>query len=431
MANSSNLSLIFIGHVDAGKSTVCGHIMYKTGNIDKRTLDKYEKEAKEKGRESWYLSWALDTNIEERDKGKTVEVGRAFFETASKHCTILDAPGHKGFVPNMIGGASQADIAVLVISARKGEFESGFERGGQTREHVMLVKTLGVRHVIVVVNKMDDTTVEWNECRFIEIREKLTPFMKTCGFKMKTDVVFIPVSGLNGINLIDTDRDLCAWYDGPSLLTCIDEIPPLSRDHDAPFRLSIVGRYNDMGTIVLGKIESGTISKGQTLVLMPNKVYVDVMSIASGGIHHELEKAYSGDNVNIKLKNINEEDVAPGFVLCCTDSVCHTAKIFDARIVVMECKSIVCAGYSAVLHIHNCVEEVCVNAILCLIDKKTNEKKHSKFINKEGQVAIVRFEVIGGHVCMETFKDSPSMGRFTIRDECTTVAIGKVLKIIN
>ncbi|XP_010165234.1 eukaryotic peptide chain release factor GTP-binding subunit ERF3A-like, partial [Antrostomus carolinensis] len=157
-----HVNVVFIGHVDAGKSTIGGQIMYLTGMVDKRTLEKYEREAKEKNRETWYLSWALDTNQEERDKGKTVEVGRAYFETEKKHFTILDAPGHKSFVPNMIGGASQADLAVLVISARKGEFETGFEKGGQTREHAMLAKTAGVKHLIVLINKMDDPTVNWS-----------------------------------------------------------------------------------------------------------------------------------------------------------------------------------------------------------------------------------------------------------------------------
>ncbi|ELU08124.1 hypothetical protein CAPTEDRAFT_105153, partial [Capitella teleta] len=209
-----HLNIVFIGHVDAGKSTIGGHIMYLTGMVEKRTLEKYEREAKEKNRESWYLSWALDTNLEERDKGKTVEVGRAYFETESKHFTILDAPGHKSFVPNMINGASQADVAVLVISARRGEFETGFERGGQTREHAMLVKTAGVKHLIVVVNKMDDPTVEWDESRYEEIKEKLTPYLKKCGFNPKQDIFYLPVSGLTGVNLKDTPKDICPWYSG-------------------------------------------------------------------------------------------------------------------------------------------------------------------------------------------------------------------------
>lgn len=164
----TNSILIYIS--DAGKSTIGGQIMALTGMVDKRTLEKYEREAKERSRETWYLSWALDTNQEEREKGKTVEVGRAYFETERKHFTILDAPGHKSFVPNMIGGAAQADLAVLVISARKGEFETGFDRGGQTREHAMLAKTAGVKHLVVLVNKMDDPTVEWDERRYNECR---------------------------------------------------------------------------------------------------------------------------------------------------------------------------------------------------------------------------------------------------------------------
>lgn len=172
--------------------------MHLTGMVDKRTLEKYEREAREKNRESWYLSWALDTNLEEREKGKTVEVGRAYFETEKKHFIILDAPGHRGFVPNMIGGASQADIAVLVISARKGEFETGFERGGQTREHAMLVKTAGVKHLVVLVNKMDDPTVNWDQGRYEEIKEKLTPYLKKCGFQIAKDTFFMPCSGYTG-----------------------------------------------------------------------------------------------------------------------------------------------------------------------------------------------------------------------------------------
>jgi peptide chain release factor subunit 3 len=197
-AKKEPVNVIFCGHVDAGKSTIGGQIMFLTGMVDKRTMEKYEREAKEQNRETWYLSWALDTNLEERAKGKTVEVGRAFFETEKKHFIILDAPGHKGFVPNMIGGASQADIAVLVISARKGEFETGFERGGQTREHAMLVKTAGVKYMIVLINKMDDPTVNWEQERYDEIKDKLTPFLKKCGFQPGKDTWFMPCSGYTG-----------------------------------------------------------------------------------------------------------------------------------------------------------------------------------------------------------------------------------------
>merc|ERR1711970_204548 len=208
------VNVIFIGHVDAGKSTIGGQIMHLTGMVDKRTLEKYEKEAREKNRESWYLSWALDTNLEERDKGKTVECGRAFFETEKKHFTILDAPGHKSFVPNMIAGAAQADVAVLVISARKGEFEAGFEQGGQTREHAMLVKTAGVKKLIVAINKMDDPTVMWAESRYNECKDKLVPYLEKTGFNPAKDIQFMPCSGLTGAGLMDPVGAEAPWYTG-------------------------------------------------------------------------------------------------------------------------------------------------------------------------------------------------------------------------
>lgn len=208
-----HLNIVFIGHVDAGKSTMGGNLLFITGMVDKRTMEKYEREAKEAGRESWYLSWALDSTPQERAKGKTVEVGRAYFETEYRRYTILDAPGHKNFVPSMISGAAQADVAILVISARKGEFETGFERGGQTREHIMLVKTAGVSKIVIVINKMDDSTVNWEKSRYDEIRDKLTPFVKAAGFNPKTDVTFLPVSAYTGANLKDrVSESVCSWY---------------------------------------------------------------------------------------------------------------------------------------------------------------------------------------------------------------------------
>jgi peptide chain release factor subunit 3 len=208
------LNVVFIGHVDAGKSTMGGNILYLCGMVDKRTMEKYEREAKEAGRESWYLSWALDSTPQERSKGKTVEIGRAYFETSARRYTILDAPGHKTYVPSMISGAAQADIALLVISARKGEFETGFEKGGQTREHIMLVKTAGVNKVIVVINKMDDHTVNWDKARYEEIKEKLTPFVRGAGFHIKTDVSWLPVSAYTGANLKErVSKSVCSWWE--------------------------------------------------------------------------------------------------------------------------------------------------------------------------------------------------------------------------
>lgn len=424
-----HVNVVFIGHVDAGKSTIGGQLLYLTGMVEKRTLEKYEREAKEKNRESWYLSWALDTNQEERDKGKTVEVGRAYFETENKHFTLLDAPGHRSFVPNMIGGTCQADLAVLVISARKGEFETGFERGGQTREHAMLAKTAGVRHLVVLVNKMDDPTVQWSENRYNECKGKLIPYLRKCGFNPKVDLMFMPCSGLTGYFLKETpDENLCDWYRGPSFLQYIDMLPSLNRPVEGPFRMPVVDKYKDMGTVVLGKVESGSAKRGQQLTLMPNRKPVEVLQVWSD--EDEVTSVMSGENVKIKLKGVEEEEVSSGFVLCDITIPCKTGKVFDAQVVIIEHKSIICPGYSAVLHIHAAVEECSVKTLICLVDKKTGEKSKTRprFV-KQDQIAIMRLEC-AGVICLESFKEFAQMGRFTLRDEGRTIAIGKVLRVV-
>ncbi|CAI4225051.1 unnamed protein product [Auanema sp. JU1783] len=422
-----HVNMVFIGHVDAGKSTIGGQLMFLTGMVDKRTLEKYEKEAKDKGRESWYLSWCMDTNDEEREKGKTVECGRAYFETEKKHFTILDAPGHKSFVPNMISGANQADVAVLVISARKGEFETGFDRGGQTREHAMLVKTAGVKHLIILVNKMDDPTVKWDIERFNEIEGKLTPFLRTRGFG-KSDITYIPISGLTGAFIKDRpEQNEGAWYTGPCFLEYLDDhLASMSRDFSGAVRCTVVDKYSDMGTLIIGKMESGVVEKGMSLILMPNKTPVQILQIWSDDV--ETDVVAAGDNIKFKLRGVEEAEIQSGFVLCSQDSLCKVGKIFDAEVVILDYKSIIASGYSCVLHIQAAVEEVAVKVVICTIDKKTGEKKKSRFV-KQNEKCIMRLESTEPF-CLEPFKEFPQLGRFTLRDEGKTVAIGKVLKIV-
>ncbi|KAF9323079.1 translation termination factor GTPase eRF3 [Linnemannia elongata] len=426
-----HMNVIFIGHVDAGKSTMGGRILEASGMIDKRTLEKYEKDAKEAGRDSWYLSWALDTNAEERAKGKTVEVGRAYFETDTRRYTILDAPGHKTYVPSMIGGAAQADVAVLVISARKGEFETGFEKGGQTREHAVLAKNGGINKLIVVINKMDDPTVNWSKERYDECVEKLSPFLKSNRYNLKTDVMFMPVSGYTGANIKKSmDPKVCDWYSGPSLLDYLDSITITDRKLNAPFRMPISEKYKDMGTIVVGKIEAGSIKKGVQVLMMPNAVKVDVANI-----YNELEKeipvAGVGDNIRLRLRGVEEEDVMPGFVLCSLKHPVHAVSKFEAALGILDLKNIIASGYTAVLHIHTAIEEITLTAMLHLIDKKTGRKsKRPPQFLKKGQQGIVTIETSGGALCVETFADSPQMGRFTLRDEGKTIAIGKITKLL-
>lgn len=265
-----HVNVVFIGHVDAGKSTLCGQIMWQSGNLDQRTLDKFEEDAKAQNRESWKFAYAMDTNAEERAKGKTVEVGRAFFTTEHKRFTVLDAPGHKNFVPHMIGGASQADIGVLLIAARKGEFETGFEKGGQTREHIQLAKTAGVKQLIVVINKMDDPTVEWSEERYMECKQKLFPFLKASGFRPKKDCYWLPISALSGINIgEDIPEGVCPWHEGKCLLTTLDEMEPPERLLEYHVRMPITDKYQEMGTMVMGKLQSGLIKVGDKMVIAP------------------------------------------------------------------------------------------------------------------------------------------------------------------
>ncbi|KAJ8482219.1 hypothetical protein ONZ51_g5483 [Trametes cubensis] len=425
-----HLNIVFIGHVDAGKSTMGGNLLYLCGMVDKRTMEKYEREAKEAGRDSWYLSWALDSTPQERAKGKTVEVGRAYFETDSRRYTILDAPGHKTFVPSMISGAAQADVAVLVISARKGEFETGFEKGGQTREHIMLVKTAGVQKLIVVINKMDEPTVGWSKARFDEIKEKLTPFIKAAGFNVKTDLTFIPVSAYTGANLKDRlKKEVCDWWDGPSLLEHLDKMPMVDRKITAPLMMPISEKYKDMGTIIVGKVESGHMRKGDTLLLMPNKNLVEVSAIYNE-MEDEVDTALCGDNVRIRLRGVDDEDISPGFVLTSPTHPVHAVRQFEAQLAILESKNIICAGYSAVMHCHTLAEEVTLSALLHYFDKTTGRKSRKPPQFAKRGMKIVALIETAEPICIERFVDYPQLGRFTLRDEGKTIAIGKVTKLI-
>ncbi|WFD20741.1 translation termination factor GTPase eRF3 [Malassezia caprae] len=425
-----HMNLVFVGHVDAGKSTMGGNLLYLTGMVDKRTLEKYEREAKEIGRDSWYLSWALDSTQQERSKGKTVEVGRAYFETDKRRYTLLDAPGHKSYVPSMIGGAAQADVAILVISARRGEFETGFERGGQTREHAVLVKTAGVQRLIVVVNKMDDPSVNWDKERYDDIVTKLSPFLKASGFNPKTDVTFIPVSAYSGANLKDkVAASECPWYDGPPLLTFLDSLDMGDRKMSASLKMPVSEKYADMGTYVVGKLESGRMKKGDSLVLMPNKTSVEVLAIFSE-VDEEVTAAVSGDNVRVKLKGVELDEVQAGFVLTDPNDPVHVVRRFEAQLAILEHRNIICAGYSAVMHAHSLNEEVSLVQLLHYYDKKTGKKsrKGPQFA-KKGMKIIALIETTAP-LCLERFKDYQQLGRFTLRDEGKTVAIGKVTKLL-
>jgi len=427
-----HLNIVFIGHVDAGKSTLSGQILFLSGMVDQRTIEKYEREAKEKNRESWFFAYIMDTNEEERSKGITVEVGRASFETKNKRYTILDAPGHKLYVPNMIGGASQADVGILVISARKGEFETGFTRGGQTREHAMLAKTLGVKNLIVVVNKMDEPTVAWAKERFDEIEASLSPYLKQLGYNLKKEVFFVPISAQKGYGIKDSiPKDVCPWYEGKTLLTILDELNPIDRLYDAPVRIPIVDRYREGGkTWALGKVESGTIVVGHTLALYPNKTLHEITDIATDT--KALKKAKAGENIRLALKGLEEDKIQTGFVLCSPKSPVPCQNKFEAQVMIMELlphKSLFTAGYTAVLHIHTTVEECTITALVAQLDKKTGEIKKKKPTFVKSGEAVRCIIQTAQPVCIELFTENPQLGRFTLRDEGKTIAIGKITSL--
>jgi len=433
-----HVNLVFIGHVDAGKSTLSGSILYLMGMVDKRTIERFEKEAKTRNRESWFLAFIMDTSEEERQKGITVEVGRAQFETDKNRYTILDAPGHKNYVPNMISGAAQADVGVLVISARKGEFETGFEKGGQTREHALLAKTLGVRALVVVINKMDDPTVEWAQSRYDECVSKLKPYLKSCGFIIKTEVKFLPIAGLTGQNILEeVSQDVCPWWrpmytsgthntSTPTVMSTFDNMVISDRNADAPLRIPVLDRYFERGTIVMGKVESGTIRVGDEIMICPTKKKGKVEAICIN--EQKVRSARPGENVTVKF-NLNVEDFQKGFVLC-AKTICRSAlefKVQLALIDLLEHRPIFSMGYDCVMHAHTTEVEVTCKELCYIIDENTGKNMKRPFA-RQGQQCVAKL-VVPLSTCLETFADLPALGRVTLRDEGRTIAIGKIVQI--
>lgn len=270
-----SVNIVFIGHVDAGKSTLSGRILKNCGEVDETEIRKFELEAKEKNRESWVLAYIMDINEEERSKGITVESGKAHFQLVSKRFVLIDAPGHKNYVPNMIAGACQADVAALIISARQGEFEAGFE-GGQTQEHAHLAKALGVQHMICVVSKMDE--VNWDQKRYDHIHDSVEPFLRNqVGIK---SIEWVPINGFLNEN-IDTPllSERCDWYKGDTLFDKFNKVPVPIRNPDGPIRIPVLDKLKDQGQFLFGKIECGTIRDDLNVTLMPYKKQFQIQSI--------------------------------------------------------------------------------------------------------------------------------------------------------
>ena len=422
--------MVFIGHVDAGKSTICGNLMFLNNVVDQRTIQKYKEEAKEKGRDSWWLAYVMDVSDEEKAKGKTVEVGRAQFDTPNKKYTIFDAPGHKNYVPNMIMGAALADVAGLVISARKGEFEAGFEKDGQTREHAQLAKSLGVQRLIVIVNKMDDCN--WKKERFNEIHKGLIPFLEATGYSEK-DLVFVPIAGLQGHNIAEAvPSNICSWYKGKTLMQILDEVTLEKRDAVGGLRIPIIDKMKDSGLICHGKVENGTVRLGDKLAIMPAGNPAQVLQL-SDGKGRPVEYAAPGENVQIKINVADEEQVQRGYVICHRDSLMPVTEIFEAEVDVLdlvEYKPILTKGYTCMMHIHTYHDEVIIKDIVKSWEKNdrgdVTEKMKPQFVRSQTRI-LCRIQT-KGPVSLEKFDVIQQMGRFTLRDEGKTICVGKVLK---
>ncbi|XP_043312703.1 HBS1-like protein isoform X1 [Cervus canadensis] len=422
------LNLVVIGHVDAGKSTLMGHLLYLLGDVNKRTMHKYEQESKKAGKASFAYAWVLDETGEERERGVTMDVGMTKFETKTKVITLMDAPGHKDFIPNMITGAAQADVAVLVVDASRGEFEAGFETGGQTREHGLLVRSLGVTQLAVAVNKMDQ--VNWQQERFQEITGKLGHFLKQAGFK-ESDVAFIPTSGLSGENLITRSQssELTKWYKGLCLLEQIDSFKPPQRSIDKPFRLCVSDVFKDQGSgfCVTGKIEAGYIQTGDRLLAMPPNETCTAKGIT---LHDEpVDWAAAGDHVSLTLVGMDIIKINVGCIFCVPKEPIKVCTRFRARILIFNIEIPITKGFPVLLHYQTVSEPAVIKRLISVLSKSTGEvtKKKPKLLTK-GQNALVELQT-QRPVALELYKDFKELGRFMLRYSGSTIAAGVVTEI--
>jgi len=420
-----HINIVVIGHVDSGKSTTTGHLIYKCGGIDKRTIEKFEAEATAMGKGSFKYAWVLDKLKAERERGITIDIALWKFETKKYYFTIIDAPGHRDFIKNMITGTSQADCAILMIASGVGEFEAGYAKTGSTREHALLAYTLGVKQMIVCINKMDDKSVNWDEKRYNEIRDELTKFLGTCGYKTEK-MNFVPISGWCGDNMIDRSPNL-KWYKGPILIEALDLIEPPKRPTDKPLRLPLqdVYKIGGIGTVPVGRVETGVLKPGMTVTFAPVGVTTEVKSVE---MHHEaLEQATPGDNVGFNVKNVSVKDIKRGNVAgdVKSDPPLGVAS-FEAQVIVLDHPNQIMAGYQPVLDCHTAHIACKFNKLLCKIDKRTGQKKEDdpKALIKQ-EAAIVEM-VPSKPMCVEPFSMYPPLGRFAFRDMRKTVAVGVI-----
>jgi elongation factor 1-alpha len=422
-----HLNLVIIGHVDHGKSTMVGHILYRLGYFDQKTIQMIEEEAKKMGKESFKFAWLLDRMKEERERGVTISLSYMKFETKKYFFTIIDAPGHRDFVKNMITGASQADAAILVVSARKGEFEAGMSPEGQTREHALLARTMGINQLIVAINKMDAAEPPYSEKRYQEVKEVLGKFLKSLGYNIEK-IPFIPVSAWTGENLIERSPNM-PWYTGPVLVEALDMLEVPSKPVDKPLRIPIQDVYaiSGVGTVPVGRVETGVLKVGDKLIFNPPGVIGEVRSIETH--HTKIEKAEPGDNIGFNVRGVERKDIKRGDVAGHTTNPPTVSDEFTARIFVMWHPTAITVGYTPVVHVHTASVACRITEIIAKLDPRTGKEveKNPQFL-KQGDAAIVKFKPIKPLV-IEKYSDFPALGRFAMRDMGKTIGIGQVIDV--
>jgi len=432
-----HINIVVIGHVDSGKSTTTGHLIYKCGGIDKRTIEKFEKEAQEMGKGSFKYAWVLDKLKAERERGITIDIALWKFETEKYYVTIIDAPGHRDFIKNMITGTSQADCAVLIVAAGVGEFEAGISKEGQTREHALLAYTLGVKQLIIGVNKMDSTAPPFSEARFTEIQKEVSGYIKKIGYNPKA-VAFVPISGWNGDNMLEPSENM-SWYkgwaierkegnaSGKTLLNALDSILPPSRPKDKPLRLPLqdVYKIGGIGTVPVGRVETGIIKPGMVVTFAPSAVTTEVKSVE---MHHEsLPEAVPGDNVGFNVKNVSVKDIRRGNVA--GDSKNDPPKecsMFHAQVIILNHPGEIKNGYAPVLDCHTAHIACKFHEIKEKCDRRSGKKlEDNPKMVKSGDAAMVDL-LPSKPMCVEAFSSYPPLGRFAVRDMKQTVAVGVI-----
>jgi elongation factor 1-alpha len=421
-----HINIVVIGHVDSGKSTTTGHLIYKCGGLEKRQLEKYEKLALEMGRSSFKYAFILDRLKSERERGITIDISMWKFETKNYVFTIIDAPGHRDFVKNMITGTSQADCAILMISAGTGEFEAGISQDGSTKEHALLAKTLGVNQCIVCINKMD--SINYSEDRYNEVVKECKIFLTKTGYKAET-IPFVPLSGWTGDNLIEKSSNM-KWYKGDTLLEALDKLTPPKRFENKPLRIPIqdVYKINGCGTVPVGRVETGTLRIGDKVVFAPSEIKAtEVKTIEQ---HHvELKEALPGNNIGFTVKNVSVKDLRRGMVCGHEKNPPQDIKKFHAQIIILDHPGQISVGYTPVVDCHTSHVACKITALISKIDKRSGKAtEETPLFLKSGDSAIVELTPTKP-LCVEEFAEIPQLGRFAMRDMRKTVAVGVIKKI--